>query len=109
MHDYSGGAGAAVQVVNPNPWPVVVNTEGQALGGYEDALVGDADPVAVKALDRGWLHSTPVAAEAEHADSDPVDPEGESPSAPVEEHAEEEAEEQPVRAATRRRKAAEAE
>lgn len=44
-----------VRIFNPNPYPVVVTSDGHVLGGRSFALVYSNDNVFVKVLQRGWV------------------------------------------------------
>ena len=56
MHSLQGfSKNRAVTVFNVNPFPVLVNQQGQMLGGRESATVNAWDPVLRKALDSGNL------------------------------------------------------
>lgn len=54
MHSLQGfSKNRAVKIFNVNPFPVLVNEQGQMLGGRESAMVNAWDTVLRKALDSG--------------------------------------------------------
>ena len=42
-------------VYNPNPYPVVITTKGQAVGGFDWARVSSTDRIAIRAVDAGLV------------------------------------------------------